>query len=119
MSKRTKFQSIREYLKTREIASREIRKQIHAASGMDRWHLWNEKRDYGRETRDTLLAYGFLRGLPYRACEPKCGDHNPPSITGILSVARFYVPETGMDEAVIKSWLEAGEQPAATSVAAE
>lgn len=50
--------------------SREILKRIHAASGMAKWMLWQEKRRVGYAARRELLAYAFQRGMPYRVVEP-------------------------------------------------
>lgn len=78
-------------LKKRETASREIRKQIHASSGMDRWHLWNEKREYGSTTRYILLARAIIRGMPYAAAEKKSdrGIH----IEGLARTIKEFAPE--------------------------
>jgi len=78
MSKKCKYPQIKEELKSRQAESQGIRKRIHAASGMDRWELWQEKRRWGSETRDLLLAYAFLRRMPYRVCEPKTLPNSGP-----------------------------------------
>jgi hypothetical protein len=74
MSKKCKFPEIKAELRQREQESRAIRKQIHESSGMERWGFCEDKRNYGGATRDLLLAYAFLRKMPYRACEPKTSE---------------------------------------------
>lgn len=54
-----------------------IRGKINEARDRARYDLWNEKRVVGLEARRRLLAYAFLRGVPYRVVEPtsvKPGD---------------------------------------------
>ena len=40
---------------------------------------WMTKRQVGYETRYLALAYGFIRGVPYRKMERKTLDENRPS----------------------------------------
>ena len=103
-------------LKERENQSREIRKTIHASKGMDRWAAWQEKRSYGADTRHILLAYGMARGLPYLACEPKCGEDNQPSASAIQA----WAAEHGvlLTQEAIKAWLKCEAAAVATSAAA-
>jgi hypothetical protein len=105
MSKNVKFPEIKTNLRALEAESREIRKRIHAASGMDRWHLWNEKRGHGREARWLLLAYAYLRKVPYRVCEQKCALDNSPSPSAIQHWLKTYGHEVERD--LIDAWLEA------------
>ena len=91
-------------LREREAQSRELRKAIHASSGMDRWHAWQDKRAFGRDTRHLLLAYAFVRGMPYLAAEPKCGEFNKPSATAIGIAAMNHGVELNLDE--VKTWLK-------------
>jgi hypothetical protein len=101
MSKKCKYPQIKEELKSRQAESQDIRKRIHAASGMDRWELWQEKRRYGSETRDLLLAYGFLRGMPYRVIEAK--TDSGPSCTLIQRCLAAHGHEVAPE--AIKTWL--------------
>lgn len=54
-------------------------------TGPERALLWDGKRGVGRTARLSLLAYGLLRGLPYKAMEPKCREGNEPSCSLILA----------------------------------
>jgi len=47
-----------------------IRLQIREALARARYDLWNDKCDIGTEARWVLLAYAFLRDVPYRVVEP-------------------------------------------------
>lgn len=105
---------VRSRLRQRETGSRALRKAIHESSGMDRWYAWQEKRSFGRETRHLLLAYAFLRGVPYARAEPKCGDTNGPSILDIVAVAGTHGPAS-VD--AVRAWLDGTPLPQA--VAAE
>jgi hypothetical protein len=71
MSKKSKFPELKQEIKTREAASREIRKRIHATSGLDRYKAWVEKRSEGSTTRCLLLMYAMARGIPRCVSEPK------------------------------------------------
>ena len=48
----------------------EIRRQIQKAIARARYDLWNDKRSLGSDARMALLAYAFLRDVPYRVAEP-------------------------------------------------
>lgn len=67
-------QAIKQEIKSREIASREIRKMIHGSSGRERHQHWMDKRSYGYDTRCLLLLYAMLRGKPRYTLERKYGD---------------------------------------------
>jgi hypothetical protein len=67
--KRAVIKQFRDTLRTREFESRAICARIRASSGLDRAAAWDEKRTYGDVTRCILLAYGFVRGLPYETIE--------------------------------------------------
>lgn len=104
MSKNVKFPKIKKSLCEREHISRSVhRKAIQESTGMNRWQAWVAKRSYGEDTRHLLLAYGFLRGLPYVACEKKCDDKNLPSARSIASAAG----EQGvnLDVEAVKTWI--------------
>lgn len=68
--KTRRFENIRAAIRRQEELSREARAKIRETSGPDRYEAWAEKRIIGAHTRDLLLAYAFLRGMPYRVCEP-------------------------------------------------
>jgi len=110
VSKKNKFPEIKAELRVREQESRSIRKQINESAGMERWGFWADKRRYGSETRDLLLAYGFLRGMPYRVIEPKTQPNSGPYATCIQRCLAARGHEVPPED--IKAWLEA-QLPAA------
>lgn len=46
--------------------------------------------DVRGEARASLLAYGFLRGVPYEAMEATCRDDNRPNWTRVESIAKKF-----------------------------
>lgn len=120
MEKNAKYSKIREELRLRQAESQAIRKQIHASKGMDKWALWQDKRAYGVETRYLLLAYAFLRGMPYLACEPKSSVQ--PWSVAIAKTASAHAEAVGygsgeVSDADVQAWLDAAPE-AAQEVAA-
>jgi hypothetical protein len=67
-------QTIKQEIKSRETASKGIRKLIQGSSGMERHGHWLDKRSYGYDTRCLLLLYAMLRGKPRCTLERKYGD---------------------------------------------
>ena len=105
-----------------------LRGRIQASAGPERHALWNEKRAVGAEARVALLAYGFLRGVPYARIEPHCRPHGRPRVAALLAAwaAQLGIQpvwkkptspepdaETLWSEARLSAWLEAS--PAAAS----
>ncbi len=103
-----------------------IAAQIREAKGIDRWHLWNEKRYHGESTRHALLAYACLRGRLYETVERKVREGNFPSATAIRSHLLEALSEAQKAEWTperVKGWLEGKAPPvpveaASTEVAA-
>jgi hypothetical protein len=104
VGKKCKFPEIRAELRQREQESRAIRKQINESSGMARWAFWEEKRNYGGATRDLLLAYAFLRGMPYRVCEPKTSEDYSRFAPAIQCCLSAHGHE--FEKEAIKAWFE-------------
>jgi hypothetical protein len=75
------IQTIKDMIKANVAESHEIRKRIHAATGKDRYNLWDKKRYLGSSTREFLLAYGCLRGKLYAQIEPE--SSSMPSAIGV------------------------------------
>ena len=104
MSKKSKYPEIQAELRQREAESRAIRKQIHESSGLDRWNFWNDKRELGSNTRYVLLAYAFLRGMPYAVCEIKCEYANRPAPHSLQNFLLHRGHDVSLD--VIKNWFK-------------
>ena len=77
MSKTRRFENVREAIRHQEQLSRAARTTIRETSGLDRYDAWNKKRGIGAHTRDLLLVYAFLRGMPYRRVEPVTRNGEP------------------------------------------
>ncbi len=113
--KKSELVSLRQDIAKRVDESRETRKRINASSGMAKWTLWNEKRAIGAETRVLLLAYSFMRGVPYRVVEPTAKTPEGRTPEGWLkSLAVDIVQETRLlpvDVEAVKTWLAVPEAP--------
>jgi len=88
---------------------RAIRARIQGAQGLERYTLWNEKRDIGRRVRLLLLAYGHFRGRRYRSIESHTRDGNAPAPDALYDV----LIEIGMPSELgdLIHWLEEPEVP--------
>lgn len=76
-------------VKTLVAESQIIRKEARKTKGMVKWGLNDHRKTIVREhTRTNLLAYGFLRGIQYRAMESKCREK--PSFESITRVAKRF-----------------------------
>lgn len=56
MSKKSKFPELKQEIKTREAASREIRKSIQGTSGMERHQHWLDKRCCTASLEESLVT---------------------------------------------------------------
>ncbi len=65
----TKLQS---EIKSLAADGRALNPRIQGASGRERASLRREKAEVGDRARHLLLAYAFLRGVPYAALEGTC-----------------------------------------------
>jgi len=70
--KKSELENIQKEIKALAKEGKAFRPRIHAAQDQERYNLWDEKRAVGQEARYLLLAYAFLRGIPYRILEKKC-----------------------------------------------
>lgn len=117
MSKKSKFPTLKQEIKTQEAASREIRKLIQGSSGMERWQNWADKRSHGNDTRCLLLIYAMLRGIPRYVSEAK---HDRHEFYWIHNGMQCMAAQRGFElsKEAIKEWLNA-EAPVAESEAKE
>lgn len=63
-----------------------------------------------KETRHSLLAYGFLRGVPYRTMEQKVREDNEPNLEEVQSIAERFGGKTidnKKTEDLLKEWYAA------------
>lgn len=87
-----------------------IRKQIQAAFARARYDLWNDKRSIGDEARWMLLAYAFLRDVPYRVVEPTA-VHEGSVYGGAKGLANAVAKAAQLpDSAKVEAWIAVPEQ---------
>ena len=85
--------------------SKNIRKEANKTSGMAKWRLQHHRTTVvRRHTRENLLAYGILRGVPYSAIEKKC--YARPNFKMIIKHAKEF---GGVDEE-ISAWVEDAQE---------
>lgn len=73
--------------------SKKARNRIKKAETPEKkWPIAYRKHVIGVNTRHHLLAYAFLRGIPYRKVEPKCGEFNGPWANEIFKVVEAHAP---------------------------
>jgi len=73
--------------------SKKARLRIHKAKDeKEVWPLAHRKYVIGVSARHHLLAYAFLRGIPYRKVEAKCAEFNQPSAAEIFKVVEAHAP---------------------------
>ena len=102
---------------------RTLRARIGAARGAERDALWNEKRAVGRRARVVLLAYAFVRGVPYARVERRTASPpNPYALADVWWRELGWAdgipvnPPYGGSGAVLR-WLAAGEPATRSEVA--
>lgn len=86
---KTAIRKLKHDVKERASQGKAIRQEIHALgkapeTGQERSLLWDRKRGVGEGARLSHLAYGLLRGLPYKIMEPKTREGNEPSAALVL-----------------------------------
>jgi len=68
------------------------------------WSIDYKRWDLKEEIRHHLLAYGFIRNVPYKNIERKCGEDNHPSFRKISDIASTY-SDRGFTQAMVEDWL--------------
>jgi hypothetical protein len=89
-------------IKVRSIAdeAKSIRQEAKKTSGEVKWGLNHHRTTVVRDhARHNLLAYGILRGVPYRAMEQKC--HERPKFSRVETIAKRF----GATEEQVSSWV--------------
>jgi hypothetical protein len=107
------IRNLKNTIKGRALASRQMRQKANRLIGMDKHHVHLEMREYGAGTRNYLLAYALIRGIPYKTAEPACHPGNEPGAYGIQNALAYglKLPD-GLVDAIwdarqILAWLEA------------
>jgi len=68
--KKHELEGLQSFIAARVARSLEFNAEIAQVHGDDRRDLRAEKKAHGAVTRDHLLVYAYLRGVPYRVVEP-------------------------------------------------
>lgn len=86
--------------------SRTIREEEAQTSGQEKWNLQHHRKTVVRSAaRRNLLAYGYLRGIPYKKMEPKtCNDSQEMEVI-FKAVEKIAVRFGGEGEEPFREWL--------------
>lgn len=79
------LQVLRAKLRGFHAAGNSISCRIYKSTKERKSKLWNAKRKLGVHCRHHLIAYGFLRGVPYNQIE-RCAPNNKPDAQVILDI---------------------------------
>ena len=89
--------------------SKLIRHRLHSSKSDERKNSFAESRKFlGLHTRHHLLAYAYLKGIPYFKIESKCREDNKPDAKLICNILAMYLYYP-LDPETVKKWLEKGE----------
>lgn len=119
--KKKDLPDLRSEIKRLADEGRSFHPRIRAASGLERHALRNEKWDLGQEARHLLLAYAFLRGVPYRVLEPRCREDRGGReylVLGAYRAVERWIPRPCQEEVEkerVEAWFDAplaGEEAA-------
>lgn len=89
------------------------RREIRAMHDRARYDAWTNKRSVGRRTRHLLLAYAFVRGVPYAVVEDP--GHRTDDLINVIAYEvtvglGLSMPVGTRDE--VKAWLNVPATPA-------
>lgn len=96
-------------LKGLEQEAKMLRSHINKAKGKKRPinSLQNIKSEIGWDARHHLLAYAYLRKVPYHTLEAKCRADNRPNVELILTIAEAFFDWQGKNptKEKVEGWL--------------
>ncbi|MFA5203055.1 MAG: hypothetical protein WC708_01505 [Lentisphaeria bacterium] len=85
---------------------RALNKEISSTDDIERHVLRREKALIGRKAREYLLAYAFLRGIPYKVLE---GENNASysyyMTEAMLKIIKSHLPENECDVSILTNWV--------------
>lgn len=84
------LQVLRAKIRGFQAAGISLHNRIRKAKGSKRDKLWNEKRRLGCYSREHLIAYGLLRGVPYWKIERCVKKNNKPDATKVFELMRTH-----------------------------
>ena len=118
LSEVQKLKSLRDGANHRVNGKRSVKAFRRPETGNERSMLWGYKRNAAMTTRDSLLAYGMLRGRAYKTLELKCAPGNAPSAYGISEVLEGISLVKEISRELIEKWLDGEAVPSILEVAA-
>lgn len=87
MSHHIGLQVLRAKVRGLQAAGISIHNHIRKSQGPKRNKLWNKKRSLGYHSREHLIAYGLLRGIPYERIE-RCAGNNTPNASRVFELMK-------------------------------
>jgi hypothetical protein len=85
----TGIQVLRAKVRGLQAAGISIHNRIRKAKGPKRNKLWDDKRALGSFSREHLIAYGLMRGVPYDKIE-RCAKGNQPSAAVVFELMKAH-----------------------------
>jgi hypothetical protein len=86
--------------------SRTIREEEMQTSGQEKWDLQHHRKTVVRRAaRKNLLAYGYLRGIPYKLMEPKTYTPDWAMEQLLKEVEKLAVRFGGEGEEPFRQWV--------------
>lgn len=89
MSYHIGLQVLRAKVRGLQAAGITFHSRIRKAKGPKRNELWSEKRRLGCYSREHLIAYGLLRGIPYGSIE-RCAKDNKPNVERVFELMKAH-----------------------------
>lgn len=106
MSQQFGLQILRAKIRGFHVAGLSLQHRISRSQGERRMQLRLKKRRLGHSAREHLIAYGFLRGIPYEKIE-RCAWENKPVARNIFELAKLHAlwPERCPTLESVEQWL--------------
>lgn len=112
--KHCKYPKIKQEIHAQDAHAKEIVRQIHASSGLDRHHLWNDKHYHGWRTRALHLLCTFLLGKPHSFAERKWNPEHGWELTFRIEDEAKKLLGLEIDRRAVYAWLNVKSEPAPT-----
>lgn len=110
------YEEIKNEIVAKSAVQQNLRREARTLSGVEK-HAANQARKAGRpDIRSLLLAYAFLRGVPYTSVERKA--RLAPDMAQVRVHLMSYVPDTVEAWTAVDRWKEGTIPPGSKSAAA-
>lgn len=108
---KTRLAQLRVKIKSLAAEAKIIKHEERKAKAKGDYRLLFDLKDHrrgevGEEARNSLLAYGFLRGLPYARMEPACAYDNKPTFGAVYDIAKRFGPIRETESYRSPFWIE-------------